>query len=79
MINGAQIRAKRTAAGIPGHILCRKAGGQRSRLSDIERMYVDPSAEELARLDSALDELIEAKRRVREVAEAVGWPIAAQA
>ena len=74
MTTGVQIRAKRTAAGIAGHVLCRKAGISRSRLSDVERMYVTPTPEELTHIDAALDQLVEAKRKVRQVAEEVGWP-----
>lgn len=74
MIDAATIKAKRTAAGIVGKVLCNKAGIARSRLSDIEREYVIPSPQELERIDKALDELIQAKSFIDRVAASVGWP-----
>ena len=71
-----QLKQKRILAGIPGHLVCRRASLARSRLSDIERGYVEPSGEELARIEQALAELIEAREKVAKVAEEVGWPIA---
>jgi len=50
----------------------------RSRLSDIERGYVTPGPEELARLDAALETLIQAKTIVDRVAASVGWPVGAR-
>jgi hypothetical protein len=41
---------------------------------DIERGYVAPSPEELARIAFALDELIEAESFVDRVAASVDWP-----
>ena len=58
MITGTQLRAKRNAAGIAGSLACIKTGIARSRLSDIERAYVAASDDEIARIDTALDELI---------------------
>jgi hypothetical protein len=46
----------------------------RSRLSDIERGYVTPSPEELARTAAALGKLIEAKSSLDRVAASLGWP-----
>jgi transcriptional regulator with XRE-family HTH domain len=74
MINAATIKAKRTAAGIAGNIICKHIRMARSRLSDIERGYVTPSPEELSRIDGALDELIAAKSFLDRVAASVGWP-----
>jgi ribosome-binding protein aMBF1 (putative translation factor) len=74
MISGTTIKSKRIAAGIAGHVLCKKIPAHRSRLSDIERGYVTPTPEELARIDSALDELIKAKSVLRQTAAALGWP-----
>ncbi len=71
---GSQIRDKRVRAAIPGAILCRRARIARSRLSDIERSYVTPRADELKRLTDALDELVAAKSVIREAASEVGWP-----
>ena len=69
------IKQRRLVARIPGRLLCAKAGVDRSHFSDIERGYVRPSAEELARIEQALAELIEARQRVAQVAEEVGWPL----
>jgi transcriptional regulator with XRE-family HTH domain len=75
MIDTATIRAKRTAAGIPGSILCKKLGIARSRLSNVERGYLTASAEELERIDSALEELLKAQSVLRQTAKALGWPV----
>lgn len=75
MIDAANLRIKRTAAGIAGNILCKKIGMVRSRLSDIERGYVTPQPDELARIDAALDELIRAKSVLQKTAAALGWPM----
>jgi transcriptional regulator with XRE-family HTH domain len=74
MTDAATIKAKRTAAGIVGRLLCKRLGIARSRLSDIECGYVKPSADELARMDALLDELIEAKSILRRTAASLGWP-----
>jgi len=74
MIDATTIKAKRTAAGIAGSLLCKKVGIARSRLSDIERGYVTASSDELARIDAVLDELIETKSVIDRVAASMGWP-----
>jgi transcriptional regulator with XRE-family HTH domain len=74
MIDAAALKTKRTTAGIPGSVLCKKLRIARSRLSDIERGYIVAQEEELARIDSALDDLIRAKRKIDAVAIAEGWP-----
>jgi len=73
-MSGNELRRKRPKAGIPGHIVCLKAGVGRSRLSDIEREYVQPSDHDVARIDQALDELISAKQRLLAAAVECGWP-----
>jgi transcriptional regulator with XRE-family HTH domain len=75
MIDAPTLKAKRAAAGIAGNILCKKLGMARSRLSDIERGYVTPSDEELARVDVALEDLIRAQSVLRQTAAALGWPV----
>jgi transcriptional regulator with XRE-family HTH domain len=75
MIDAATIRTKRIAAGIAGNIVCKKIGMARSRLSDIERGFVTASPEELARMDTALDVLINAKGVLQQTAAALGWPV----
>lgn len=69
-----ELRQKRIAAGIPGRLVCAKARVDRSRLSHLERGYVQPSDEEIARIHQALEKLILAKQRLIAVATEVGWP-----
>jgi len=79
MANGAAIKSKRIQAGIAGHILCSKLGDYaRSRLSGIENGYLKVKPEELARLDAALDDLIQAKSFIDRAAASVGWPSGAR-
>jgi transcriptional regulator with XRE-family HTH domain len=75
MISPGTIKAKRTAAGIAGSVLCKRFGMARSRLSDIERGYVTALPEELARMDAVLDELIRDKSVIQQTAAALGWPV----
>jgi predicted transcriptional regulator len=74
MSKGSQIRERRVRAGIPGGLVCRKAGIVRSRLSDIERGYVTPRADEIQRLTDALEELIAGKSVIEAAAAEIGWP-----
>ena len=75
-MSGPELRQKRMYAGVPGALLCARIGGyDRARLSSIERGYLEPNKAEMSRIDAALDELIEARRRVAEVAAEVGWPM----
>jgi transcriptional regulator with XRE-family HTH domain len=73
----SELREKRIVAGIVGRILCKRAGIERSRLSVIEKGYLPPTAEELERLQKALDELIKTKQRINAVAAEYGWPVEA--
>ena len=75
-MNRRELRRKRMAAGIPGRLLCAKVGIDRSKLSDIERTYIEPSSDESIRINRAIDELIEAKEKVERVAAEAGWPMA---
>ena len=75
LATGPDFRRRRTAAGISGGAVCVRTGVHRSRLSDLERGYAAPSGDEMTRLEGALEELIEARRRVAEVAAEVGWPM----
>jgi len=70
-----ELRSKRIAAEIPATLLAAKARINRSRLSNLERGYVQPTDEELQRLARALEELIRAKMVIQKAAVAVGWPI----
>ena len=76
MINGTTLKAKRTAAGIAGHLVCKKLGFARSKLTAIERGYTTGRPEELARIDATLNELIRAKSIIQSTAAALGWPAA---
>jgi predicted transcriptional regulator len=69
------LRSKRVAAEIPATLLAAKAGVNRSRLSNLERGYAQPTDEEVQRLNTALDELIQAKSVIDRAAASVGWPI----
>jgi transcriptional regulator with XRE-family HTH domain len=62
-----ELRSKRVAA---------KAGVNRSRLSNIERGYIQPTEEEMNRLDASLEQLISAKAVIQQAAASVGWPTA---
>ncbi len=74
----SDLKVKRLMAGIPGSVLCAKAKISRSRLSLIERGYVCPDAEEVSRINTALDELIQAKSVIDRVAASMGWPTGAR-
>ena len=74
-MQGHQLRQLRLANNIPGLVVCSRAGVSRTRLSDIERGYVQPREDEWVRLSRALDELILARQRVAQVATQVGWPM----
>jgi hypothetical protein len=69
-----ELRTKRVAAEIPATFLAAKAGINRSRLSNIEREYIQPTEEEMKRLDASLDRLINAKAVIQQAAASVGWP-----
>jgi transcriptional regulator with XRE-family HTH domain len=74
MNNIGSIRNKRLAAGISAISLAKRARINRVRLSYLENAHVDPSNDELCRLEVGLAELIEAKQRVQQLAAEVGWP-----
>jgi len=76
-MTGTELRNMRQRAGLAGHLICKKAGIGRSRLSDIERGYAHPSAVEVTLLERALDELIKAKEKMIAVAAECGWPTSA--
>jgi ribosome-binding protein aMBF1 (putative translation factor) len=69
-----EIRLQRVTAEIPARTLAAKANIHPSRLSPIERVRLQPTADELIQLDRILSELIRAKDTVREIAAAVAWP-----
>jgi transcriptional regulator with XRE-family HTH domain len=74
-LTAQQLRQQRIAAGIPGRLVCAKAGIDRGRLSDIERGYTRARNEELQRISEALGALLKAKEQVTRTAAEVGWPM----
>jgi transcriptional regulator with XRE-family HTH domain len=74
-MSGYELRAKRNAADISGVLVCRKSGISRSRLCDIERGNVSPTADEISRIAEALDSLIAAREKIKHLAAEVGWPL----
>jgi transcriptional regulator with XRE-family HTH domain len=70
-----QLRSKRIGAEISASMLAAKARVNRSRLSNLERGYAQPTEEELQRLTSALEQLIDARASIHRTAAAVGWPL----
>ena len=73
-MTGSQIRARRAAGRISGDLLCRKAAIKRTRLSGIERGYIEPTAAELNQIIVALEDLLRARQELIAVAAEVGWP-----
>jgi hypothetical protein len=71
-MTGRSLRAKRAAAGIPGHAVCRVAKMSRAKLSDIERENVAATPEQIQRLDAAIDQIVQTKRHVERLAKAAG-------
>jgi len=71
-VTAEKLRAKRTAAGIPGHAVCRVAGISRAKLSDIERGHASSAPEELQSIGAAIDQIIQARVRVRQLAAEEG-------
>jgi predicted transcriptional regulator len=71
------LRTTRVTAGISALMLSAKAGLNRSSLSLIENGHVAPSAERMAALWRALDELIASKQRMAAAAKECHWPVSA--
>jgi predicted transcriptional regulator len=70
-----ELRSKRLAAEVPATLLAAKAGVNRSRLSGIERGYIQPTEEEMKRLHASLEDLVRARTVIQQAAASVGWPI----
>lgn len=66
------VRAKRAAAGIPGHAVCAITGISRARLSDIELDHVVATPDDLARIDAAIDGILETRRQLARLAADAG-------
>lgn len=74
-MKGYVLRHLRQEAGLPGRLVCSQCGIERSRLSDIERGYVEPSPDEFRLIESAIRALAAARQKVAEFAATVGWPM----
>lgn len=74
-MNGEQLRCKRLQARVPGYTLSKRANISHARLSGIENGHVKPTIEEMSKISKALEELIDARRKVATVAAQVGWPL----
>jgi transcriptional regulator with XRE-family HTH domain len=66
------LRARRVAAGISGEGVCRVAGFSRSKLSNIERENLVASLQELQRIDTAINQIIQNRHRVTQLAMEAG-------
>jgi hypothetical protein len=66
------LRAKRTAAGIPGHAVCQLVAISRAKLSDIEREYVTATPEELQRIDGAIEQILRTRQHLEKLAAEAG-------
>jgi hypothetical protein len=75
-MNCIQLRDKRREARLTGFVVCAKAEIRRTRLSDIERGYVVPTEDEVARIEAAIDSLREARKAMERAAVEIGWPVA---
>jgi len=74
-MSGKTLRNLRVQAGLPGHLVSRESALARSRLSDIERGYVEPKPGEIDRIRRAIEALTRARAQVAERAAEVGWPM----
>ena len=67
-----ELRSKRLAAEIPSTLLPTRSGINRPRLSCIEHRYLQPTEDEVHRVEHALAELLYAKSLVQRAADGVG-------
>jgi transcriptional regulator with XRE-family HTH domain len=74
MTNIQRFRQRRLANEISQLAVATKANLERSRVSYFEGGYLTPTAEELERLEAALDQLVAAKAAIAEAAAKAGWP-----
>ena len=70
-----ELRSKRIVSEIPATLLAAKARLNRSRLSNLERGYAQPTEKEMRRLTDALEQLIDARASLKKMAAEVGWPL----
>ena len=73
-ITTATLKTRRIQHGIAGHIICRKLGWARSKLTALELGYIQVPPEELDRVSTVLDHLIQTKAAIRRTATSLGWP-----
>ena len=76
MMPAQSLRTRRKSSDITATLVALKARVNRSRLSGIERGYIQPTDEEMERLQTALDQLIQAKAAIQKTATDQGWPAA---
>ena len=69
-----EFRTKRLAAGIPAIAVAARAKKNRSWLSGVECGHIQPTDDDMASLERALEQLIQAKLAIQRTASAVGWP-----
>jgi hypothetical protein len=69
------LKTKRVVAGIPGYAVCQVAGLSRAKLSDIERGYVPATAEELQRIEGAIEQIVRTRQRLEALATEAGLPL----
>jgi hypothetical protein len=71
-LTAKELRAKRAAAGIPGHVVCQLAHISRAKLSDVERGYVTASPKELHSIDCAIARVLETRKHLAALATEAG-------
>jgi transcriptional regulator with XRE-family HTH domain len=71
-VTGANLRTKRAIAGITGQAVCQVAGISRAKLSDVERGYITGSAEDLSRIDDAIEQILRTKQHLAALASQAG-------
>jgi predicted transcriptional regulator len=75
MPTAKELRAKRAAAEISGEAVCRVAGFSRSKLCNIECENVAATSDELLRIEAAIDQIIQSRLRVTQLATEAGVPL----
>jgi hypothetical protein len=72
-VNFENLRSKRVMAGISGEAVCRVDGSiSRSKLSGIECGYVVATAEELRRIDEAIERIMRTRKSLADLAAREG-------
>jgi transcriptional regulator with XRE-family HTH domain len=68
----SELRSKRVASGLAGHLVCQQAGISRTRLSDIERGYAEATPDELRRIEKAIDGIMQDRQHLAKLAADAG-------